>query len=244
MAQPARQSRLVAGLVGNTLYEVTGVGEVAAVNADTGEVKWKKKLGPEQRQSSPFAADGKVYVAFYIAAGIQAAGEGDGGNGELYVFKPGEKDAEVLSRTRLTGRCYGSPIAYNGKLYVQTDKKLYSFGKKGDNTGAKAVVWKEEAWPEVSKTAAPRSSRSSPTKCSCAPARAPQVRVRSLDANGFTISENVDLKTVKIETYIPPTALVKATMNGKFYADGKLTADATPIRAPAPSRPATFAMKK
>ena len=40
---------------------MTGVGEFAAVNAATGEVKWKKKLGPEQRQSSPFVADGKVY---------------------------------------------------------------------------------------------------------------------------------------------------------------------------------------
>jgi hypothetical protein len=34
---------------------------------------------------------------------------------------------------------------------------------------------------------------------------------------------------VKIDNYIPPTALVKAKMNGKFDAAGKLTADATPI---------------
>ncbi len=216
-------------LVGNTLYQVTGVGEFAAVNADTGEVKWRKKLGPEQRQSSPFAADGKVYVAFYIAAGIQAAGEGDGGDGELYIFKPGEKDAEVLSKTRLTGRCFGSPIAYNGKLYVQTDKKLYAFGKKGDNAGAKAVVWKDEAWPEISKTAAPAKLQIIPDEALLRPGASVQVRVRSLDANGFTINENVDLKSVKIDNYIPPTALVKAKMNGKFDDAGKLTADATPV---------------
>src|SRR5205807_974641 len=58
-------------LAGDTLYEVTGVGELAAVNVETGVVKWKKKLGAEQRQSSPFSADGKVYVAFYIAGGEQ-----------------------------------------------------------------------------------------------------------------------------------------------------------------------------
>jgi outer membrane protein assembly factor BamB len=216
-------------LVGNTLYEVTGVGELAAVNADTGEVKWKKKLGAEQRQSSPFYADGKVYVAFYIAGGEQAAGESDGGDGELYIFKPGEKDAELLSKTKLTGRCFGSPIAYNGKLYIQTDKKLYAFGKKGNNPGAKTVVWKDEAWPEINKTAAPAKLQIIPNEVLLHPGQAAQVRVRGLDANGFTTHESVDLKDVKIDTYIPPTALVKATMNGKFDNGGKLTADAKPI---------------
>ncbi|MEO6753633.1 MAG: PQQ-binding-like beta-propeller repeat protein, partial [Chthoniobacteraceae bacterium] len=134
-------------LAGDTLYEMTGVGELAAVNADTGEIKWKKKLGPEQRQSSPFYADGKIYVAFYIAAaeGKAVGGDSEVGDGELYIFKPGEKDAELLSRTKLTGRCFGSPIAYNGKLYIQTDKKLYAFGKSGNNEGVKNVIW-EDAW--------------------------------------------------------------------------------------------------
>ena len=216
-------------LAGDTIYEVTGGGEFAAVNAGTGEVKWKKKLGPEQRQSSPFAADGKVYVAFYIAAGVQAAGENDGGDGELYIFKPGEKDAELLSKTKLTGRCFGSPIGYNGKLYIQTDKKLFAFGKKGDNAGAKAVEWKDEGWPEVAKTATPAKLQILPNEVLLSPGKSALVRVRALDANGFTLDENVDLKTVKIDNYIPPTALVKAKMNGAFDAAGKLTADAKPI---------------
>jgi hypothetical protein len=50
------------------------------------------------------------------------------------------------------------------------------------------------------------------------------VRVRSLDANGFTVDENVDVKSVKFETFIPPTALVKATMKGAV-TDGFLTAE-------------------
>ena len=225
-------------LAGNTLYEVTGVGELAAVNVETGEVKWKKKLGAEQRQSSPFVADGKVYVAFYIAAGDakKAEGENDVGDGELYVFKPGEKDAELLSRTKLTGRCFGSPIAYNGKLYIQTDKKLYAFGKKGDNAGAKKVEWKNnwEDRPQPQLTTPPNPPAVAklqliPNEVLLSPGKSVQVRVRSLDANGFTINENVDLKTVKFDNYIPPTALVKAKMNGTFDDAGKLTADAKPI---------------
>jgi hypothetical protein len=49
-----------------------------------------------------------------------------------------------------------------------------------------------------------------------------------LDAKGFTVEESVDPKTVKFETYIPPTALVKATMSGAFNADGALVADTAP----------------
>ena len=216
-------------LVGDTLYEVTGVGELAAVNAGTGEVKWKKKLGPEQRQSSPFYADGKIYVAFYIAGADAAAtrGESEVGNGELYIFKPGEKDAELLSRTKLTGRCFGSPIAYNGKLYVQTDKRLYAFEKKGDNADAKSVEWKQDAWPEAAKTSA--KLQLIPNEVFLHPGDSVPVRVRSLDANGFTVNETVDPKSVEIDTYVPATALVKATMNGKFDASGKLTADAKAI---------------
>jgi outer membrane protein assembly factor BamB len=211
-------------LVGDTLYEVTGVGELAAVNAATGEVKWRKKLGAEQRQSSPFYADGKLYVAFYIAGTDASAAGSDNevGNGELFVFKPGEKDAELLSRTKLTGRCFGSPIAYNGKLYVQTDKKLYAFGKKGDNAGAKSVVWKDEGWPE--KAGEPAKLQIIPNESLLRPGQSAKLRVRALDANGFTANEAVDVKSVKFETYIPPTALVKAKMTGAVV-DGALTAE-------------------
>ncbi len=218
-------------IVGNTLYEVTGVGELAAVNADTGEVKWKKKLGPEQRQSSPFYADGKLYVAFYISSAEAKPGDSEVGDGGLYIFKPGEKDAELLSETKLSGRCFGSPVAYNGKLYIQTDKKLYAFGKKGDNAGAKKVEWKEDAEWSAAQAGerAVAKLQIIPNEVLLRPGQSVPVRVRGLDANGFTVSETVPLDTVKIDTFIPPTALVKATMNGTFDAAGKLTADVKPI---------------
>jgi hypothetical protein len=56
-------------------------------------------------------------------------------------------------------------------------------------------------------------------------------RVRSLDAKGFTVEETIDPKTVKWEPYIPPTALVKVTMNGAFNEKGQLAAE----KDPAPS---------
>src|SRR5262249_35041932 len=123
-------------LVGDTLYEVNGTGDLCAVDANTGKVLWKHKLGIEQRQSTPFYGDGKLYVAMYISprSGDKASADA-GTTGELYVIKPGATGCEILSQTALKGKCYGSPIAYNGKLYVQTDQKLYCFGKRGNNAG-------------------------------------------------------------------------------------------------------------
>src|SRR5262249_28887257 len=123
-------------LVGDTVYEVNGTGDLCAVDAATGKVLWKHKLGIEQRQSTPFYGDGKLYVAMYISprSGDKASADA-GTTGELYVIKPGATGCEILSQTALKGKCYGSPIAYNGKLYVQTDQKLYCFGKRGNNAG-------------------------------------------------------------------------------------------------------------
>ncbi len=226
-------------LAGNRMYEVSGIGEIAGIDADSGKVLWKKKVAPEQRQSSPFYADGKLYVALYIA-GAQAGGEvgatptegaGGGGNGELLVLKPGDADAEIMSRTILEGRCYGSPIGYNGKLYVQTDRKVYCFGKKGDNAkgkeavaGAYATIAGEQ-WPQPGPVA---RLQIIPNEVFLRPSESYPLRVRALDANGFTVQESADLAQIKVEPFIPPTALVKTTMKGS-YADGKLTADPAPM---------------
>ena len=210
-------------LVGDRIYQVSGTGDLVAVNADSGAVLWKKKLGIEQRQSSPFYADGKLYIAMYVAAakaGAAGVANENVGDGELFVVQPGEKDAEILSHTILTGKCYGSPIGYNGKLYIQTEKKLYCFGKKGNNPGLASAPTPEK-WPEPGEK---KKLQVIPYEVLLNPGDKHSVRVRALDANGFTVEENVDPKTVQWEPFIPPTALVKVTMKGSFDADGQIVA--------------------
>jgi outer membrane protein assembly factor BamB len=215
-------------LVGNRIYQMTGTGDLAAVDADSGKILWKKKLGIEQRQSSPFYADGVLYVAMYIAA---EAGGGQasetGGDGELFIIKPSDEGAEILSQTMLEGKCYGSPIGYNGKLYIQTEKKLYCFGKKGNNPGL-APAPEPEKWPAPGGKA---KLQVVPAEILAAPGETREFRVRALDAKGYTVEDNIDPKTLKWEKFIPPTALVKVTMNAEFNADGKFVAD----KANAPS---------
>jgi outer membrane protein assembly factor BamB len=212
-------------LVGDRIYQVNGTGDLVAVNAADGKVLWKKKLGIEQRQSSPFYADGKLYIAMYVAAktGGEAGGSDTAGDGELFVVKPGDTDAEILSRTILVGKCYGSPIGYNGKIYIQTEKKLYCFGKKGKSAGLAAAP-EPEKWPAPGEK---KKLQIVPYEVLLNPGSKQSFKIRTLDANGFTVEDNIDPKSVKWDKFIPPTALVKVTANGSFDADGQLVADAT-----------------
>ena len=218
-------------VVGDTMYLVTGTGELAALEVNTGKILWKKKLAAEQRQSSPFFGDGNLYVAMYIAdagsAEKAAAGADTGGNGELFVIKPGPNDGEIVSRTVLEGRCYGSPIAFNGKLYIQTDRKLYCFGKKGKNPSVESVH-ASDGWDGV-KPGPIAKLQIIPSEMLLKPGESHKVRIRGLDASGFTVEENIDPSGLKFESYVPPTALVKAKMKGAFDSQGRLIADSEPV---------------
>ncbi len=220
-------------VVGNRIYEVSEVGDLTAVDADSGKVLWKKKLGIEERQSSPFYADGKLYIGMYIAGGKGEGAQSDAGapaadsggdtvgNGELFVIKPGETDAEILSHTILTGKCYGSPVGFNGKLYIQTEKKLYCFGKKGSNL-ANVPAIEPIKWPAVGEA---KKLQIVPAEILASPGESLPLHVRSLDANGYVVQDNIDPKTLQWDTFIPPTALVKSKMNAKVNDSAALVAD-------------------
>jgi len=209
-------------LVGDTIYEMSGTGDLCAVDAKSGKVLWKKKLGIEQRQSTPFYADGLLYVAMYISAqdaGGQGGGEA-GTTGDLFVIRPGQDGCEIVNQTQLHGKCFGSPIGYNGKLYVQTDRKLYCFGKAGNNPQLPSAP-EEKPWPKAGEVA---KLQIIPSEVLLKPGAKTSFRVRTLDANGLTVQENIDPKSLKWESYVPPTALVKSAMKGSFNANGELVA--------------------
>ena len=219
-------------VVGDTIYEVTGTGDLAAVDARDGKVLWKKKLGIEQRQSTPFYADGLLYVAIYTSAGDAAKGADAeaGGTCDLYVLKPSLEGCEEISKTTLTGKAFGSPLGYNGKIYMQTDKKLYCFGKAGANPAlADAQTEYAKQTPPWPKAGSAKQLQPIPYEVLLKPGQVHAFRIRSLDANGFTVDENIDPKSVKWESFIPPTALVKVTMKGAFNADGLLVASNAPV---------------
>ena len=206
-------------LVGDTIYVVAEKGDLFAVEANSGAIKWKLKLGIEQRNACPLFADGKLYVPMLDDPATKATGEADAGTkGAFYIIRPGDKEGEVLCHVALEGRCFGTPVAYNGKLYLQTTRHLYCWGKKGDNPGCSAPP-EEKPWP----AAGPATQlQVIPSEVLLHPGDKASFRVRSLDANGFTVEESIPGKQVTWASYIPPTAKVKAAMKGAFDADGEL----------------------
>ncbi|MBX3732542.1 MAG: PQQ-binding-like beta-propeller repeat protein [Verrucomicrobiae bacterium] len=213
-------------LVGDTVYEVTGTGDLAAINARTGDVLWKKKLAIEQRQSTPLYANGHLYVAMYIASeGAETAGEESGAHGDLWVLKPGADGAEVVSRVALEGRCYGSPVGFNGRLYLQTDRKLYAWGPATPSAGLSGPP-EPAPWPAPGPAA---QLQIIPYEVLLRPGQTQSFRIRVLDANGFTVRESVDPSAARWEPYIPPTALVRATLNATVNSSGQLVADTSPV---------------
>jgi outer membrane protein assembly factor BamB len=219
-------------LVGDRVFVVTEKGSLCDVDANTGKILWRLQIGIEQRNSCPLFADGKLYVPIRNDVAedsdksktAKPAGEDEGGGmatkGGFYIIKPTDEKGEQLAHVSLDGVCYGSPTAYNGKVYIQTTRKLYCFGKAGNNPGVVKVT--PEKWPAPGPA---KQLQIIPSEVVLHPGDVQSFRVRTLDANGFTVEELKDVKAVKWESFIPPTARVKSSLKGSFNAEGKLVAD-------------------
>jgi outer membrane protein assembly factor BamB len=132
-------------------------GELVALNARTGKVRWRRRIGPSE--TSPVVAGGLVYVgdsrgyvyAFRARTGrtrwaFRAADAVKGGvavsghrlyvgayGGRLYALdaRSGRLLWRSSSQNRLGGRgnFYATPVAAHGRVYIgNTDGKMYSYG--------------------------------------------------------------------------------------------------------------------
>lgn len=215
-------------LVGDRVYITTEVGNLAAIDANNGKILWKLKIGIEQRNACPVYADGKLYVPILNAPGLKEenSDESSGGKGAFYVIRPSDTEGKELSHVIVDGRCFAPPTVYNGKVYLQTSKKIYCFGKKGNNPGLPPPA-PEEKWPTPGAAA---QLQVIPSEVLLKPSQSATFKVRALDANGLTVEDIKDIKQVKWAHYIPPTARVRASLNGEFNAAGKFVAasDSTP----------------
>jgi len=212
-------------LVGDRIYVTKEKGALVAVDVHTGKVFWSHLLGIEQRNASPLFADGKIYAPILDSReGKDQGSSGEAGmKGGFYVLNDRGASVEQLSYVELEGKCYGSPSAYNGKVYLQTARKLYAFGKAGKNPGLPKPA-AEPAWP----TPGPATQlQIIPSEVLLHPGQSATFRARMLDANGLFVADLKDVSQLKWEAYIPPTALVRATMDGKFDSRGVLNAPAT-----------------
>ena len=97
------------------LYVVKNGGIVTCADPESGQVKYRSRLGaPGGYYASPVAADGRIYFA--------------SDSGVVTVIAAGE-ELKVLSRNPLDERIMATPAIVDDTLYVRTDSKLYAFGE-------------------------------------------------------------------------------------------------------------------
>ena len=160
-------------LVGNRIYQTVHTGDLYCVDADTGRELWHKKLAPDQLHASPAYGDGKLYVPM--------------NNGSFYIIEPLEKGPRVLQKLQLEGNCLGAPAIANGKIYVHTTKRLYSFGGPGKPATSAGPALRLAAGP-VGKAV---RLQVLPADVVYGTGTTDNIVVRSLDANGRVVDAAV-----------------------------------------------------
>ncbi|NNE93999.1 MAG: PQQ-binding-like beta-propeller repeat protein, partial [Verrucomicrobiales bacterium] len=92
---------------------------LSCIEPVTGKVVWTERLDAKQKlESSPTAADGKIYVMSHL--------------GEVFVLQAG-KDYKLLNKADMgekdSRECRSSIVPANGGLYIRTDQKLFCIGE-------------------------------------------------------------------------------------------------------------------
>lgn len=96
------------------LFLWTDSGVVTCLDAATGEVHWRERIGGEF-YSSPVWIEGRLY-------GISK-------RGEVVVLAASEEFKE-LARVELGEKTFATPAIANGVLYLRTQRRLFSLGKE------------------------------------------------------------------------------------------------------------------
>jgi hypothetical protein len=190
-------------LAGNRVYQVNQTGNLSCVDADSGKILWQEKLAGSQLHASSLYADGKLYIPME--------------DGHFFIIRPSDSGAEILADIELEGNALGSPTVWNGKIYVHTTQKLYCFGTKDPQSPP-------PAWPEEQREHQPGDPvalQIVPSDVLLSAGEKATFKLHGLDAAG----DRVEVKgTPKWDSFIPPTAKVKAKMDAAFNDQGELVA--------------------
>ena len=198
-------------LVGNRIFQVIHTGSLCCIDADSGNILWKKKLSNSQLHASPLYADHKLYVPML--------------DGSLHILRPSDQGAEELGAIQLEGKCLGAPAVWDGKIYIHTTRKLYCFGKS--DSAAPSPI--EESPTKHHSKGTPVRLQIIPSEVLLKPGENKTVSIHALDADGYRVDQ-VGSEEPKWEKFIPPEAKVKSTLNAEF--DDQNTIKASPQNTP------------
>ena len=96
------------------LFLWTDSGVVTCLDAPTGDVHWRERVG-DSCYSSPLWIDGRLY-------GISKRGE--------VVVLAASDEFEELGRVNLGEKTFATPAIADGVMYLRTESRLFSLGRK------------------------------------------------------------------------------------------------------------------
>ena len=191
-------------LMAGRVYQVVRTGELNCLDAASGRILWKEKLGNEQLHASPLAADGKLYIPMR--------------SGQFFILRPGDTGVERLCEVQLDGEALGAPTVWQGRIFVHTTKRLYCFGTPGPRPQVAAPT------PPAPPAGPLARLQVIPAEVLLGPGARQPLTVRGLDAVGAPVALPADA-AVAWQHFIPPTAKVKAVLDAEVQ-DGALVVPA------------------
>lgn len=201
------------------LYQVLKIGVLVCIEMKSGKVLWEEKLVNSQLHASPLYADGRLYIPTYP--------------GDFFVLNVTGAKPVIEHKITLEGNAIGSPALCNGRVYVHTTKKLYAFEIK--NSGIRYGEPPADPQPEPGE---PAKLIPVPSDVLLTGGESAEIRLFVADANGNIIRPLGKEEATTWETFIPPTAKVKSTMDATFTgntlsaaADAKDSAGAWKVTA-------------
>ena len=96
------------------VYMANENGIVTAIDAETGSLIWRERLG-DVFTASPIAADGKIYLL--------------GESGKTVVLEAG-RTFRIVAENALSERSLASPAVSEGQIFIRTDQHLFCIGKR------------------------------------------------------------------------------------------------------------------
>ena len=197
-------------VVGDRVYQVTKSGALCAVDAATGRIVWRKKLGADQLHASPLFADGKLYISMWH----------DG----LFIVRPGDAGPEIVSHTPVPEgeECLGAPAVAGGRVYLHTTHGLYCIGTQPADAAAPMAA----ADPPPGPPGPAVRLQIVPSEVLLKPGAHGAFAIYGIDANGRRTGPPLTEKATW-KKFIPATARVKAEMDGEFNDAGELVAGKT-----------------
>lgn len=96
------------------LFMVSDNGIASCIDAKTGEVQWRERVGGRDYKASPLAAEGRIY--FLSKDGL------------CTVVKAGPQ-FEILAENKLDDEFLASPAVSDGRIFLRGRKALYAVGK-------------------------------------------------------------------------------------------------------------------